>query len=470
LVTVPIYLRLVGTDRYGVLAIAWLLLGYFGLFDLGLGRATMYRVASLRGDAASSRANTFWAALSVNVLMGVIGGLVLWTAADYFFGHIFRLDEKLRPEVLSAVPLLALAVPFATVNGVLTGAMQGQERFLEVNLISVISTVLFQLLPLGLAWIMSPYLPLLLGGALSARLITAILLGFRCYTDLAAGHAVRVKPREIKALLKFGGWVSLTAIFNPLLFMLDRFVIGAVLGATAVTHYTVPYQLAGRIAILPASLTSALYPRLSSTAREERNALARKATQTLSSLLFVPFIAAIFLIGPFLHFWVGRDLGLQAGAVGRIVLLGMWGNAFALISFVQNEAGGRPDRVTKLTFIEIPPYFLLLYIGMIEFGLLGAAYATAIRQVGNFLLLTWAAERRIPAWRTHVGTLLFLTFASWLAGFWTVTDWEWWFSTLLLLGIAAAWSQHTMPADLKDQGVARLKYYRRRWRCAWQEG
>ena len=46
---IPYVVRGLGTERFGILSIAWVLLGYFSLFDLGLGRATTKFVAECLG-------------------------------------------------------------------------------------------------------------------------------------------------------------------------------------------------------------------------------------------------------------------------------------------------------------------------------------------------------------------------------------------------------------------------------------
>jgi O-antigen/teichoic acid export membrane protein len=66
-VTVPLYIHLVGIERVGILSLAWLLLGYFGLFDLGLGKATAFRIAAQRDAPPQDRAATLWGALIVLV-------------------------------------------------------------------------------------------------------------------------------------------------------------------------------------------------------------------------------------------------------------------------------------------------------------------------------------------------------------------------------------------------------------------
>ena len=55
LVSIPILIRGLGTDRFGILTLAWVVIGYFSLFDLGLGRAVTKLVADRLGAGASER-------------------------------------------------------------------------------------------------------------------------------------------------------------------------------------------------------------------------------------------------------------------------------------------------------------------------------------------------------------------------------------------------------------------------------
>lgn len=456
LATVPVYLKLLGPDRYGVLAIAWLLLGYFGLFDLGLGRATSFRIAALRDASPQARADTFWAALSINLVMGLVGAVVLWAAAGYFFAHVFKVDEHLRPEILAGVPFLAASVPIATLMGVLAGAMQGREKFLETNSISVLSTTLFQLFPLMVAWRAGPNLVWLLSAAVSARVLALMVLGYRCHVELTRGHPRRLVRSEMPLLLKYGGWVTLSSVVGPMLVIFDRFVIGAVLGAASVTTYTVPFQLAQRIQILPSAVTNALFPKMSAASAEQRIAMTYKASLTLASLVSLPVLGAIFLLESFLHFWIGARMGAEAAPIGRIVLIGFWANAFALIPFMRLQSTGRPDLVTKMLLIQLLPYFLCLYLGMTYLGLQGAALAFTGRCIADYLMLNWVAGRDFRAAPALLLNFVLLVLAVYCSSRWVITDVGWWISAFAIGTTMTIIGWRILPPDVRRELTARV--------------
>jgi len=451
LVTVPAYLRLVGADRYGVLAIAWLLLGYFGLFDLGLGRATSFRIAALRNAPAQAAADTFWAALCVNVAMGAVGAGLLWIASDYFFANFFKVSEAIRPEILASVPLLAASVPIATITGVLTGAMQGREKFLETNVISTVSTILFQILPLGVAWFVGPNLVWLLTAAVAARLAAAAIMGYQCHLEFTKGSPPRLVLGEIPLLLKYGGWVTLTSAFGPLLVVADRFAIGAVLSAAAVTIYTIPFQLAQRLSIVPGALSNAIFPRMSATAAPERDKMGERATTVLASAMTPVVVVAIFMMQPFMELWIGTELSSLSVPVGQILIIGYWFNAFAYIPFTSLQASGRPDLVTKVLMIQIPPYLALLYILMIKFGVIGCAIAFSARCLLDYALLTRAAGGRVYSPYILSIDLALMVSALFFANRFSPTEPGWWLSATFICAAVAVLSWRALPVELRPR-------------------
>jgi O-antigen/teichoic acid export membrane protein len=457
LFTIPIYLNLIGEARYGVLAIAWLLLGYFGLFDLGLGRATAQRIAVLHDAPSEERAQTFWTALTLNVGLGVFGGLLLWPAATYFFGHVFQIDEVLRPEMQATVPWLILAVPMATLSGVLAGALQGREKFVELNVISVTGTVLSQLIPLSVAFYLGVDLGFLLPAALFARALTLLALYISCQRHVIQDHSPSFRKEKAGQLIRFGGWVTITSFIGPMMVVLDRFIIGALSGARAVSFYTVPFQLAERSTILSGSLVSALFPRFAASSPAEEHRLAYMGLRLIMVVMTPLVVVGVLMMEPFLVWWIDQEFADQSARVGQILLLGFWVNGFAKVATVQLQARGRPDLVAKCHIAELLPYLGLLYIGINLFGLVGAAVVFSLRVLLDFVLLAGLAGVLRHAFHLLLIPIIFLLLAFLIALQCSPGQLSWLIYALVLLLWTLVWVWLQSPLFLQDGAKKQLK-------------
>lgn len=391
LASIPIYISLIGEQRYGMLSIAWILLGYFGVFDLGIGRAAAQRIASLC-DAHAARNKCFWTALTLNGALGVLGGLAIWPAAFYFFAHQFQIDAALQPEVLRALPWLMLALPLSTINGVLSGSLQGVERFFQLNVINGIGSILFQTLPLLAAWLWTPDLGVLMPVAIAARLLGVVFLFFSSVRHVSRGLSPSLCTIEARELLKFGGWVTVSSLISPIMVMADRFIIGAVLGAKAVTQYTVPFQLAERSTIIPSALSSSLFPRFAKDSAQDGGEMAVTSVRLLLVVMTPLMVMAILLAVPFLTLWISPEFSNRSALVLQILFAGFWINGLARIPHARLQASGRPKIVAIIHLVEVIPYLTALFVGLHLAGVEGAAIAFTSRALVDHLLLSAQAH------------------------------------------------------------------------------
>lgn len=448
LVTVPLFLGLIGEARYGVLSIAWVLVGYFGFLDMGLGRATAHRIATLAHANPSERAAVFWTALSINAGLGLLGGVLVLVPAYIFFGQYFDVSAPLRREMLAAVPWLSIAVPVATVGGVLSGALQGRERFLELNGIRILGTLLTQLLPLTVAWIYGPSLVGLIPAAIAGRVVTFGLLFMYCRKHVPLVGRPQGRRTLIAPLFAYGGWVTVTAIVGPLMVTLDRFLIGAFVGAQAVTYYVVPHNLASKVMILPGALSHALFPRFAASTQAGSETMTQQAVAAILAVVTPLIAGGILIMSPFLAWWIDGTFALRAATVGQIIALGLWVNALAQIPFARLQGLGRPDIVAICHLAELLPYLLAVGLALHWWGIEGAAGVWSLRCAVDTALLCWFS-------RTRVDVVRLIVPAAALAGSMFIALWldsgelTYWLVAAGLLAIISLWSWLVAPGELK---------------------
>jgi O-antigen/teichoic acid export membrane protein len=394
LITLPIYLRAIGEERYGVLIVLWTLLGYFGLFDLGLGRAITNRIAAFRERTALEREEVFWTALALNLALGSVGAVALWGAVGLVFQHFVDVPSGLAAEVWAALPWMVLGFPLLLTSSVMSGALMGREEFLAQNVVAVGTGVLIQVAPLVVALMLGPALPALVVAVVGVRIFSGLSLFGLCVRQLPIGLRPRLTRNHIRPLFGFGGWVTVTSIVGPLLTTLDRVIIGAVAGVRAVTYYSVPFNLASRISIIPGSLSSALFPRFSAVRGGEGDTLLDTAVGTLTVIITPLAVAVMLIMEPFLTWWVDADFAAAAAPVGEILAVGVWVNSLAYLPFTKLQGQGRPDLAAKFHLVEVLPYLGVLWLALSWKGAAGAAVAWSLRVGADASLMFWASGFR----------------------------------------------------------------------------
>lgn len=393
IISVPIYLNFVGEERYGLLAIIWLITGYFGFFDFGLGQATAYKIAKLGESESEQAKQALWTALILNLGFGLVGGGIVFLLAPLLFSSLFNTPDVLLTELQPTYAWIAVAIPLTTLEGVFAGALLGRRRFFALNSRAIAAAVLVQFIPLSAVIWLSPTLSIAVPATVLARSISVTIFAGLAFRTIKAGLSPSLGDTKLFfEMLSFGGWVTLGKSLLQLIGNLDRLVIAATMTPLAVTLYSVSYQLIARGGQIPRALASAMFPDFAQSAPEKARFLAFKAMRANLAVMTVLCAALIIGFRTFLTIWLDPGFAAKAALTASLLTLSLWINGVAVVAIMLLEAQGKAKATFLVSAWQAIPYTALVCAGAIFGGIVGVALARNARSLLDACLLCSFAE------------------------------------------------------------------------------
>lgn len=410
LIAVPMLIRDLGLDRFGLLSLVWLLIGYFSLFDLGLGwaltRVIAQRLAARRDEEIPG---LVWTALLLLLALGAVGTLVVVAATPWLVGEALRIPGDLESEAAGAFRVLAATLPFVTGTAALAGVLSAHQRFGPLNAIRS---------PLGAFSFLGPLLvtpfttdltavALVLAAGRLVGWVAHLLVSLRVVPGLRRGVAISYS--SLGPLLGFGGWMTVSAVVGPFMVYLDRFIVGALLSLAMVAYYATPYDLVSRLWVLSGPVVGVLFPAFAGTRETDPPRSARLYGWGLRAVLVALFPGAL-LASLFAHelltLWLGRPFADASATVLRLLAVGVFVNGLAQVSLAYVQSAGQPAWAARLHLIELPLYLAAMWLVVPTFGIGGAAAVWVGRASVDALALGARADRlagpRPGRWTTHL--------------------------------------------------------------------
>src|SRR6185437_11783787 len=126
LVTVPVALSRLGNYRFGLLSLAWLMLGYLGIFDFGIGRATVHYTsrAVASGDEEGLR-GIVWSSVAFNTAVSTAAAFLLYAIARPHLVPLLHPAPALRSDCEQAFFWVCAGLPIVTISACLRAVLEG---------------------------------------------------------------------------------------------------------------------------------------------------------------------------------------------------------------------------------------------------------------------------------------------------------------------------------------------------------
>lgn len=261
----PLLIRMLGQSEYGLYSLAYSIIGYLTILDLGFGNAIIVYTAKYKAKGLAEQEQKLHGMF--NIVFKIVGivaaslGLLLYFNVDNIFGNKMTSIELYKMKIMMLILSFNLFISFyfAIYNSIISA----YEKFTFQKIVAIVQSLLKPLI----------MIPLLFLGFKSITLcvvITFVNIFVLLSNYLYCRRKLKIKVKFtgydsiiFKTILGYSVWIFLGTIVDKINWSVDNFILGAVSGTIAVSIYSLASMLNQMFCNLSTAISGVLLPKMS---------------------------------------------------------------------------------------------------------------------------------------------------------------------------------------------------------------
>jgi len=417
---VPLYIRYLGMEAYGLIGLFVVIQAWLSLLDMGITPTLNREMARFTAGSHSPQSiNDLLRSLEVICFtLAVFIALSVWAGSGYLANDWLKAEQLPIEVVAHAIAIMAFVVALRFCEGIYRGSLFGLQQQVWYNSIyAILATLRNGGVVAILAWI-SPTIEAFFIWQGLISLLTVFMYATRVHRELPRPP---VRPRFSRKALAgvwvFAGGMAGTTLLALLLTQVDKVLLSRLLSLEFFGYYALAAAVVGILSTVTGPVAQAVYPRLVEFAAREDSlglvAVYHQAAQLVAVLTAPLAMLLMFYAEGVVFMWSG-DAGLaeNTAPILSVLVVGNFLNSQMVIPYMLQIAHSWTSLAIKTNAMAVGILIPAIFWIVPRYGAVGAAWIWVVLNAGYILISIQFMHRRLVAkekWRWYVADVLMPT-------------------------------------------------------------
>lgn len=391
---IPIYIKYLGIEAYGLIGLFGVLQTWLVLLDMGMTPTLNREMARFTGGTHSAASiRDLLRSIEVIALgIAVLVGVGIWAASGWLASDWLRAQNLPIVTVIQAITIMGAVIALRFVEGIYRSAIIGLQRQVLYNAINSALATLRGLGAVGiLIWVSPTIEAFFIWQGINSLLSLGVLASATYRALPKAERDGQFSISVLRDVSHFAGGMMAITFLALLLTQVDKILLSKMLTLSDYGYYTLATVVAASLYLLTGPITQAWFPRLSELhANNQQSELILKYHQGAQLVSVFTGSAAIVMIlfsEPILRIWTGdAELAKSNATLLSILVLGNLLNCLMWIPYQTQLAYGWTDLTKRINMVSVLLIVPAIIWATPRYGGEGAAWVWVSLNAGYVLI------------------------------------------------------------------------------------